>query len=377
MKIGIVAGEASGDLLGAGLLAQLRASYPALQATGIGGAAMQREGFQSLYEMDRLSVMGLVEPLFRLSELFKMRRGLYDHFIEQRPDVVIGIDSPDFNLGLEIKLRKAGIPVVHYVSPSVWAWRRKRIVKIAKAVDLMLTLFPFEADFYQTHQVPVQFVGHPLADAIPLAINKYAARETLGIAQDAVCIALFPGSRYQEVKYHAELFIQTAQRCLQKMPALQFITSAVNVTRDEEFQDYCKRLAPDLPIHFFIGKSADVMAASDVVLVKSGTSTLETLLHKRPMVIAHRMAPMTFKIAKHLVKVPYIGLPNLLANECLVPEFLQDAATPETLTNAIFDFLAHPEKIKALEEKFTTMHQQLRCDANRAAANAVMQFLKK
>lgn len=376
MKIGIVAGEASGDLLGAGLLKQLRELYPDLQATGIGGPSLQKVGFKSLYDMERLSVMGLVEPLLRLSELFKMRRGLYRHFIAERPDVVIGIDSPDFNLGLEIKLRKAGIPVVHYVSPSVWAWRRKRIFKIAKAVDLMLTLFPFEADFYHEHHIPVKFVGHPLADAIPLNIDKHAARDTLGIPQQAVCIALFPGSRHQEVKYHAELFIKTAQQCLTIMPELQFVTSAVNITRDEEFKAYCKELAPDLPIHFFIGKSADAMAAADVVLVKSGTSTLETMLYKRPMVIAHKMAPMTFKIARHLVKVPFVGLPNLLANECLVPEYLQDAATPESLATALVDFLQHPEKIKALEEKFTTLHKQLHCHANQQAAEALIPFLK-
>jgi lipid-A-disaccharide synthase len=377
MKIGIVAGEASGDLLGAGLLSKLHAIHPDLKASGIGGQAMIREGFQSLYEMDRLSVMGLVEPLFRLSELFKIRRRLYEHFISERPDVVIGIDSPDFNLGLEIKLRKAGIPVVHYVSPSVWAWRKKRIFKIAKAVDLMLTLFPFEAQFYRDHHIPVQFVGHPLADTIPLNIDKPAARETLGLSPDALCVALFPGSRYQEVKYHAELFIKTAQHCLREIPALQFVTSAINISRDEEFRAYCKQWAPDLPIHFFIRKSADVMAAADVVLVKSGTSTLETLLHKRPMVIAHRMSPMTYHIAKHLVKIPHIGLPNLLANERVVPEFIQDAAEPLTLAAAILDYLKHPEKIQAVEQRFLAMHQQLRGDANDSAAKAIIPFLKK
>lgn len=377
MKIGIVAGEASGDLLGAGLLTQLRTIHPDIQATGIGGAAMLRAGFNSLFEMERLSVMGLVEPLMRLSELFKIRRGLYHHFVSERPDVVIGIDSPDFNLGLEIKLRKAGIPVVHYVSPSVWAWRRKRIEKIAKAVDLMLTLFPFEADFYREHQVPVHYVGHPLADAIPLQIDQWAARETLGVPHDAACIALFPGSRHQEIKYLAETFIKTAKLCWQQMPTLHFITSAINITRDEEFKFYCKQLAPDLPIHFFIGKSADVMAAADVVLVKSGTATLETMLYKRPMVIAHKMAPMTFKIAKHLVKIPYVGLPNLLAKERLVPEFLQEAATPETLSAALLDFLRSPEATQAMKARFLAIHETLRCDANQKAAQAVLALLKK
>jgi lipid-A-disaccharide synthase len=377
MKIGMVAGEASGDLLGAGLLTALRRIDPTLEAMGVGGSAMIRAGFDSQHEMERLSVMGLVEPLLHLPDLFKLRRDLVSYFTQNPPDVFIGIDSPDFNLGLELILRNANIPVVHYVSPSVWAWRKKRIFKIAKAVDLILTLFPFEADFYRQHNVPVHFVGHPLADAIPFNVDKAAARRALGVEVEGNYIALLPGSRGNELKYLAELFVATAKQCLHKKTELKFITSAANAKRNEEFQAFVRHFAPDLPIHFFVGRSHEVMAAADVVLVTSGTATLEAMLFNRPMVIAYRMSPITFSIAKRIVTIPYVGLPNLLAKERLVPEFLQNDATPKNLSNALLDYLDHPEKVHALEAKFTAIHQQLRCDANQQAAQAVMNLLKK
>jgi lipid-A-disaccharide synthase len=377
MHIGMVAGEASGDVLGASLINALRLFEPALKATGVGGPAMIKTGFNTQHEMERLSVMGLIEPLLHLPGLFKMRRQLSQYFIKTPPDVFVGIDSPDFNLGLELTLRKANIPVVHYVSPSVWAWRRKRIHKIAKAVDLMLTLFPFEADFYRKYDLPVHFVGHPLADLIPLTVNKQAARRALGIPVHGTYIALLPGSRRHELNYLAELFVAAAKQCLHKNTAVHFLTSAANVQRDTEFQTFVRHFAPDLPIHFFIGRSHDVMAAADVVLVTSGTATLETMLFNRPMVIAYRMSPITFSIARRVVNVPYIGLPNLLANERLVPEFIQNDATPENLCNALLDFLDHPEKTKALEEKFTLIHQQLRCNASQQAAQAIKNLIEK
>ena len=377
MKIGILAGEPSGDLVGAGLIAALRECDSTLKVTGIGGPLMIKAGCQSLFDMERLSVMGLIDPLFRLPELFKIRRELYRYFIDHRPDVFIGIDAPDFNLGLELKLRQAGIPTIHYVSPSVWAWRKKRIHKIAKAVDLMLTLFPFEADFYKAHHVPVHFVGHPLADLIPLHSEKSIARKTLNIDTDGIYIALLPGSRKGELKYLAELFIETAIRCLKKNSKIKFITSAANTKRNQEFQTYCERFAPDLPITFFEGRSHEVMAAADVVLVTSGTATLETMLFKRPMVIAYRMSATTYQVARYLVKIPFIGLPNLLANEALVPEFIQDTATPDALSNALLDFIEHPEKTHALEKRFLEIHEQLRRNANREAAKAVLTLLGK
>lgn len=377
MKIGILAGEASGDLLGAGLISELRPYCADLKIIGIGGPAMIKEGCESLYEMERLSVMGFYEPLMRLPELIKMRRGLYRYFSQNPPDVFIGIDSPDFNLGLELKLRQRSIPVVHYVSPSVWAWRQKRIHKIAKATDLVLTLFPFEADFYRQHHVPVHFVGHPLADLIPMQPDKLAARRQLTIDADAEYIALLPGSRRFELKNLAELFIATAKQCLQKRPHVQFITSAANDLRNQEFQAVCKRLAPELPIHFFVKQSHAVMAAADVVLVTSGTATLETMLFKKPMVIMYRVGAITYQIAKRMIKLPFIGLPNLLANEALVSEFIQEAAEPGRVSDALLDFLHHPEKSQVLVDKFTAIHQQLRLNANLRAAEAVKRCLEK
>jgi lipid-A-disaccharide synthase len=371
MNVGIVAGEPSGDLLGAGLITALRELHPLLTASGIGGSAMLGTGFTSLYNMERLAVMGLVEPLCRLPELFKIRHELIRYFSTHRPDVFIGIDSPDFNLGLELKLRQAGVLIVHYVSPSVWAWRKKRIHKIAQAVDLVLTLFPFEADFYRQHNVPVQFVGHPLADLIPLQPDKLAARHALGLDPHATYIALLPGSRRSEIKYLAELFIATARQIFHERPHMKFLTSAVNTERDQEFQAQCQKFAPHLPITFLTGKSHAMMAAADVVLVTSGTATLETMLFKRPMVIAYRMAELTYQIARHLVKIPYIGLPNLLAKQALIPEFVQNAAQPKVLAAALLDFLDHPEKVRVLEEKFVEIHHQLRCNANREAAQAI------
>jgi lipid-A-disaccharide synthase len=371
MKIAIVAGEASGDILGAGLIQALKQDNTELVVSGIGGLGMIAAGCQSLYEIERLSVMGLVEPLKRLPELFRIRKNLYQHFLKQKPDVFIGIDAPDFNLGLELKLKQQGIPVVHYVSPSVWAWRKKRIYKIAKATDLVLTLFPFEAAFYEENNVPACFVGHPLADMIPMQPDKSAARKRLGLSDDITYIALLPGSRRNEIRFLAPVFIQAAQECVKQNKDLCFITSSINHDRDLEFQAICKSIAPTLPITFFQGHSHDVMAAADVVLVASGTATLETLLFKKPMVIAYKMANLTYQIARHLVKIPYIGLPNLLANEPLVPEFIQDQVTPDNLALALLDYLAHPQKSLDLQEKFTRIHLTLRKDANIKAALAI------
>jgi lipid-A-disaccharide synthase len=375
MNLGIIAGEASGDILGAGLIKSLREHLPELTATGVGGTRMINEGFDSLFEIDRLSVMGLIEPLFHLPDLLKIRRELLKRFTQHRPDVFIGIDSPDFNLGIELKLRRQGIPVVHYVSPSVWAWRQKRIFKIKKAVDLMLTLFPFEADFYRQHEVPVCFVGHPLADQIPLQIDKLAARKKLQLDEDTQYVAILPGSRRNEIKYLAETFIQSAHLCWKKRPKVKFITSAINDQRNQEFQAHCKRLSPELPIEVFVNSSHDVMAAADCVLVTSGTATLETMLYKRPMVIAYKMSGFTYQLAKHLVKLTYFGLPNLLAQDFLVPEFVQDAAHPEALCDALLNYLDNPEKIIQLEEKFLQMHQQLRRNASQQAAEAIMKLV--
>lgn len=377
MKIGIVAGEASGDLLGAKLIHALRRHWPDLQVEGIGGQAMMAAGCESLFDIERLAVMGLVEPLFRLPDLIKLRHDLYRHFTTNRPDVFIGIDAPDFNLGLELKLRRTGIPIVHYVSPSVWAWRQKRIYKIAKAVDLMLTLLPFEAKFYEHHNVPVRYVGHPLADQIPLSPDKIAARRALCIDEHATYVALLPGSRRQEVRYMAEPFLLAAQKVWEQRPHIRFLTSHVNEQRYQEFSEYHKQYAPHLPIQFFTRRSHDVMAAADIVVVTSGTATLETMLYKKPMVISYRMSSLAYKIVKRLVKVPFAGLPNLLANQLLVPELIQDAAKPEAIAQQILDYLDNPEKIHALEERFTEIHKGLRADSASCIFEAISGIMNK
>lgn len=377
MKIGILAGEASGDLLGAKLIQALHERCPNLQIEGIGGPAMIAAGCKSLFDIERLAVMGMVEPLFRLPDLIRLRRDLYRHFINNRPDVFIGIDAPDFNIGLELKLRRAGIPVVHYVSPSVWAWRQNRIYKIAKAVDLMLTLLPFEAKFYEQHNVPVRYVGHPLADQIPLQPDKIAARRALCIDENLTYVALLPGSRRQEIRHMAKIFLLAAEQAWQKKSNLCFLTSHVNEQRYQEFYEYYKKLTPDLPLQFFTRRSHDVMAAADVVVVTSGTATLETMLYKKPMVIAYRMSRLTHQLAKLLVKTPYVGLPNLLANQRLVPELIQDAAKPETISRHILDYLDHPEKVKTLQNAFTELHKELRTDSSQDVSQAILDVCKE
>jgi len=329
-------------------------------------------GCHSLFDIERLNVMGFIEPLCRLPDLLKLRRELYQHFTKQRPDIFIGIDAPDFNLGLELKLRRAGIRVIHYVSPSVWAWRQKRVLKIAKAVDLMLTLLPFEAAFYEKHDVPVRYVGHPLAEQIPLVPDVAAARRVLGIEEEGTYVALLPGSRRQEIHYMAEPLLLAAKRAWQKQPTLKFLTSHVNEQRYLEFHEAYKRVAPELPITFFTRRSQDMLAAADIVVVTSGTATLETMLYKKPMIIAYRMSWFTHVMAKILVKIPHVGLPNLLANTRIVPELIQKAATPERISDYILDYLNHPNKVVALKEKFTELHLELRDKAVADIAKTVL-----
>lgn len=377
LHIGMVAGEPSGDLLGSSLIQKLQQIYPfSVKYTGLGGLHMQKNGFESIAAMERLSVMGLIEPLFHLRDLFKLRHELLRHFLKNPPQVFIGIDSPDFNLGLELKLRHARIPVVHYVSPSVWAWRQKRVFKIAKAVDLMLTLFPFETKFYQKHGIPVAYIGHPLADSIPLQPDKIAARQKLNLDLDATYVALLPGSRQHEIKHMAPLFLAAAEKMIAKKPSIKFITTSANSSRDQEFKIIYQQLKTKLPLQFFQHVSHEVMAAVDAVMVTSGTATLETMLFKQPMVIAYRTHFLTYQIAKRLVKVPFIGLPNLLAEKKCVPEFIQDKATPDALSSAILEYLEYPEKVELLKKEFLVLHQLLRQDANNKAANMLLPFLK-
>ncbi|MGC8121246.1 lipid-A-disaccharide synthase [Marinobacter sp. VGCF2001] len=373
--IAIVAGEASGDILGAGLIRALRRRYPGARFVGIGGDEMIAEGFHSLVPMERLSVMGLVEVLGRLRELFSIRARLLDYLFTTPPDVVIGIDSPDFTLAIERRCREAGIPAVHYVSPSVWAWRQKRIFKIAKSIDLMLTLFPFEARFYEEHQVPVSFVGHPLADRIALETDTAGARQGLGLALDKPVLAILPGSRGGEVERLGTLFLETARWLQVRRPDLQLVIPCVNRDRERQVRALVESLEVSLPVTLVRGRSREVMAASDVVLLASGTATLEAMLLKKPMVVGYRLSNLSYKVLSRLVKVPWVALPNLLARESLVPELLQDDATPEKLGAAVLERLENHQERARLHEAFTVLHQTLRQGADERAADAVSRLL--
>ncbi|HCD54368.1 MAG TPA: lipid-A-disaccharide synthase, partial [Halieaceae bacterium] len=319
MRVGILAGEASGDILGSRLLSALRRRYPDLQVEGIGGPLMQAQGLHSLFPMDRLSVMGFVEPLKRLPELLRIRRSVYQHFLANPPDVFIGIDSPDFCLRLEARLRRAGIKTVHLVSPSVWAWRQGRIRTIRRAVDRMLCLFPFETAIYHQHGIGADFVGHPLADEIPLFTEREHARRALGLAEEGRLLALLPGSRSGEVAALTPLFLEVARRLAAADPELRFALPAANVEREAQIASLLQQ-APNLPLTLVQGRSRDVMAAADAVLLASGTATLEALLVQRPMAVAYRMAPLSWALVSRLVRIPFAALPNILAGRALVPE---------------------------------------------------------
>lgn len=370
LRIALVAGEASGDILGAGLMQALKARHPQVEFIGVGGPRMEAEGLVSAFPMERLAVMGLVEVLGRLRELLARRKRLIRDLIEARPDVFIGIDAPDFNLTLELKLRQAGIKTVHYVSPSVWAWRQKRVLKIREACDLMLTLFPFEARFYLEHQVPVRFVGHPLANTIALQADRVAAREVLGLAQEDAVVALLPGSRGGEVARLGALFLDAAERLRTLRPGVQFVLPCANAERRAQLE--AMLAGRDLPLRLLDGRSHEALAACDAVLIASGTATLEALLHKRPMVVAYKVAPLTYRILRRLVKSPYISLPNLLAERMLVPELIQDAATPDALAQALAPLL---EDGAVQTEGFDVIHRALRQDASQQAADAVLKLV--
>lgn len=372
LRVALVAGEASGDILGSGLMQALKQRHPDIEFIGVGGPRMQAEGLQSHFPMERLAVMGLVEVLGRLRELLRRRKDLVQMLIAAKPDVFIGIDAPDFNLNIELKLRRAGIRTMHYVSPSVWAWRQKRVLKIKDACDLMLALFPFEARFYEEHAVPVRFVGHPLANTIPLEADRTGARERLGLPEGGSVVALLPGSRGGEVGKLGALFLDTAQRLLQDRPGLRFVLPCASPERRVQIEEMLA--GRDLPVQLLDGASHEALAACDAVLIASGTATLEALLYKRPMVVAYKVAPMTYRILKRLVKSPYISLPNLLAGRLLVPELIQNAATPEALAGTLLPLL---DDGSVQTESFDAIHRALRQDASAQAAEAVLALVEK
>jgi lipid-A-disaccharide synthase len=377
MHIALVAGELSGDLLGAGLMAALKSLYPQARFSGIGGPAMIGQGLQTLAPLDRLAVMGLVEVLRHLPELLRIRRQLCQRLLADPPAVFVGIDAPDFNLGLERRLRAGGVPTVHYVSPSVWAWRPWRVRKIARAVDLMLTLLPFEAAFYRDHEVPVRYVGHPLADAIPLRSDAVMARRSLKLdwPAEARIVALLPGSRMGEVGRLGPLFLDTAVWLHARRPDLRFLIPAATPGLHAVLAALRAERAPALPLSLLQGRSREALAAADVALLASGTATLEAMLLKRPMVVAYRVAPLTAWIARRLVTVAHFALPNLLAGRERVPELIQDAATVENLGPAVLRWLDDATAREALVADFDSLHARLRRDASQQAAAAIAELL--
>lgn len=379
LRFGVVAGEASGDLLGAGLIAAIKKHHPDAIFEGIAGPQMLAAGARSLFPMDRLSVMGIVEVLGRYRELLSIRRQLATYFRQNPPDAFIGIDAPDFTLGLEKQLRAVGIKTVHYVSPSVWAWRQRRVKKIALSTNLMLTLFPFEAGFYQQHNVPVRFVGHPLADTIPLRVDKYAARQALHLPADRELLAILPGSRSNELHYLAQTFIDTICWLHARRPDMQFVVPLANVERRAQFEQALQQARTQhetIPEIILIdGQSREVMAAADAVLLASGTAALEAMLLKRPMVVAYKLSPLTYWLAKRLVKVENVSLPNLLANENLVPELIQHEATPEKLGKAVLHYFENASAANQLDQRFTEIHQSLRQNASEQAAAAILELV--
>ena len=370
----MVAGEASGDILGANLIRALKTQFPNACFEGIGGPKMQAEGFHSLYQMDRLSVMGLLEPLKRLPELLRIRRAIVERYSSHRPAVFIGIDSPDFNTNIEYKLRSVGVKTVHYVSPSVWAWRQGRIKKIKKSVDLMLTLLPFEADFYREYQVPVQFVGHPLASEFPEQPDRAAACLDLQLDPQSAVVCIMPGSRASEVELLTALFLDSAQRVKDGAYAdLQVVIPAANEARFQQIQSVVAAY-PELNARLIMGQSHRAMEAADAVLLASGTTALEAMLLKKPMVVSYRFGALTYAVLSLLVKTPYASIPNLLANKMLVPELIQDQASIENLSAAVIDAL-DPVNRERLHSEFTHLQKQLAVDSGTKAANAIEALL--
>ncbi len=378
LRFAIVAGEASGDILGEALLRALRERLPSMQAEGIAGPRMQAQGCASLYPMERLSVMGIVAILQRLPELLGARKKLVQHWLRERPDVFIGIDAPEFNLGLEAQLRAQGLTTVHFVSPSVWAWRKKRIFAIQRAVDLMLTLFPFEQAIYREHQIPVAHVGHPLADQIALDNDPAPARTALNLPADARVLALLPGSRGSELKFLAEPFLRAAQLLLQREPSLQIVVPCASPARRAQLESQISQLGTIANLHLLDGQSQTAMRAADVILLASGTATLEAMLIKRPMVVAYKVGAFSHFVFKRLLTIGRFALPNLLAGRDLVPELMQDDCTPERIADALWQQLQMPAAEQAtLMAEFRQLHESLRGNAGVRAAEAIIELLKQ
>jgi lipid-A-disaccharide synthase len=375
-KVGIVAGEASGDLIGSHLIRALKKHRPDIEFIGIAGPKMQGEGARSLFPIERLSVRGYVEVLRHLPGLLKIRSELAQFFIKTKPDLFIGIDAPDFNFGLERKLKRKGIPTIHYVSPSIWAWRKGRMGKIKRAVSHMLALFPFEPAIYEKANVPVTYVGHPLADILPMEPDKQGARESLKIKDDKLVIAMLPGSRQSEVKQLADLYVKTAQLIAQEHPDVQFLVPLITrETRAIFEQAMYANQAYETPIQILFGHAHMAMEAADAVIVASGTATLEAALLKRPMVITYRMPRLSWWILKRMNYLPYVGLPNILAGRFVVPELLQNDAIPEKLAETTLRMVSDKTLMQEIRAEFTRIHETLRQNTEEKAAEAILAYL--
>jgi lipid-A-disaccharide synthase len=377
VRIAMVAGEASGDLLGSHLIAALKTRLPDAVFYGIGGPKMQGQGIDSWWPMEKLSVMGYWDALKHFREIAGIRRQLKRRLLDLRPDIFIGIDAPDFNLGLETDLKSAGIRTIHYVSPSIWAWRGGRIKKIGRAVNRLLALFPMEPQIYEKERIPVTYVGHPLADIIPLQTSKQAVREKLSLPRDYPIFAMLPGSRRGELEMMAETFVETAKIIRERfLPTAIFVVPLT--TRETRLQfemAIYQKQGGDVPFRLLFGHAQDALGAADVSLVASGTATLEAAMLKRPMVITYKIAKFSYWLMKRMAYLPFVGLPNILAGRFVVPEILQDQATPENLAEALVKLYQDKDNAAAVEEAFTDLHLQLRQNTAEKAAQAVIECL--
>lgn len=373
LTIGLVVGETSGDILGTGLVRALKARVPNARFVGVAGPLMQAEGCEAWHEMEELAVMGVVEVLECLPRLLKLRKDLTRRFSDLKPDVFVGIDAPDFNITLEGRLKQRGIRTIHYVSPSVWAWRQKRVFKIGKATDLVLAFLPFEKAFYDRFNIPCRFIGHTMADAMPLQPDRLAARVALGIDPQVRCLALLPGSRSAEVEMLSTDFLKTAQRLRSHYPDLEVVVPLVNAKRREQFERIKAEVAPELTLHLLNGQGREAMIASNAALLASGTAALECMLAKCPMVVGYRLKSFTFWLAQRLVKTPYVSLPNLLAGREIVTELLQDDCVPDKLVAALMPLLEDSSQSEKLKQAFLSLHRSIRCGADEQAAQAVLE----
>ena len=377
LRIAMVAGEASSDLLASHLIKALQRHLPDAEFFGIGGPKMQAVGFKALWPAEKLAVHGYVDALKNYRELSGIRSSLLAQLKKDPPAAFIGVDAPDFSLWLEKRLKDRGIPAIHFVSPSIWAWRRGRLKGIARAVSHMLCLFPFEPELYRAAGVPVSYVGHPLADVFPLVPNRAAMRETLQISPGGPVFAFLPGSRQSEVRNLADTYIATAAALHERHPGARFLVPLATRETRLLFEEALRRHAHlDLPIRILFGHAVEAMIAADVVLVASGTASLEAALLKRPMVITYKIGKWSYRLMRRLAYLPWVGLPNVLAGREVVPEVLQDAATPQALADALDGWLADPARVEELTRVFTDMHLQLRQDTAAKAAAAILPYLQ-